>query len=115
MNSIKNNAALAALAALSLLALAAAPASASIRNTGPLIAPGPVWTERTATEHQNRIEAPTRAPEGCADAATNRNGLCPNVASISRNKTPVRMIPIYTVTPVAVCAPDATNDCTARR
>jgi hypothetical protein len=106
------------IAPLALLAWAAAGAvaSANVPSKGPLIGSGKAWTERAATQGQDRLDAPRVAPEGCAErTASNRTTPCPAIAAISRTKAPVRVIQIYTVTPVAVCVPDAVNSCIARR
>lgn len=112
MNAISKIVTLAflACAASGSLAYAAAP------NSGTILAPKRVWTERAATLEAERTQAPRSAPDGCDNrVSSNPKPACPVVAAISRSGAPVRVIQIHTVNPVAVCAPGAQDNCIASR
>lgn len=91
-------------------------AHAAVQNSGTILSPKRVWTERAATIETERKQAPHIAPDGCAARiAPNPTATCPTFAAISRNGTPVRVIHIYNVRPVAVCVPSSQHNCTVGR
>ena len=91
-------------------------AHAAVQNSGTIPSSKRVWTERAATIEIERQQAPRIAPDGCTARTTpNPNAACPTFATTSRSGTPVRVIQIYNVSPVAVCTPSSQRNCAASR
>lgn len=59
-------------------------------------------------------DRPIVAPEGCLAKAPGSTTTCTAEMSTSRTGAPVRVIPLYKITKVEVCLPDA-GDCQPRR